>query len=93
MPTIVTGQEESAADEQLILNKGDKAPFVGVLVPEYMYREMIIDVTTKELFDRELQSCKREKADCVPRGNATMNFISGIGAGALLALLVVAALR
>lgn len=92
-PTNAIGQTETDAAEQVILTVGEKAPFTGVIVPEYMYREMLIDITTKDLFDRQLQDCKRDNAERVPKGNATMNFISGMGLGALISLLAIAALR
>lgn len=78
---------QAKAQDQVILQSSEPAPFQGVLVPESTYRVLWANTRKKNDLETELQSCLNtkytdqdadEKAD-LPRGVwGGVGFVSGI---------------
>lgn len=87
-------QDESAEMEQTqaILNKGEPAPFHGVLTQEFAYRQMAADLFKKTqqttLFEQCLEDKKFLESQEERRAPSYITLLTGIGLGAVLTTLV-----
>lgn len=73
---------------QVILEKNTKAPYTGILVPEYMYRSMHQDIYRADLYESELQKCLEEKVNYATQPSKSTWFLGGIFTSVVVYLLV-----
>ena len=70
---------KSMARDQKILEFQQKAPFTGVLVPEYEYREMTADILMTDAFKADLRECLDSRFNTSE--NKMTYYIGGIAIG------------
>lgn len=73
---------------QVILEKNNKAPYTGILVPEYMYRSMHQDIYKVELYESELQKCLEDKAKFLAEPSKSTWFLGGVFTTVVVFMLV-----
>lgn len=71
-------QIETDLDLQIILEKGDKAPFKGVLVPEYQYDAMMTDIVAFDKLTDDFIQCSSAMEKSAKRESNSGFFSFGI---------------
>jgi hypothetical protein len=79
---LTTTTSEATLEGGLGIKENDRAPFSGVLIPEWQYRELALDALTKSQFEVELSKCQSQRP-------SSKDEAMWFGAGALLSTVLI----
>lgn len=74
--------------KQIVIKKNNPAPFDGVLVPEFTYKQMQIDFEKKDSLQEQLLECYQNQNKVEETDNAAILFSSGLIVGIISAVFI-----
>ena len=76
--------QKTAINREIILAPQQKAPYLGVLVPELQYRDMQADIAEMAIVQKQLEACEDRESQCDSLASGTGDFLVGAIMGVLL---------